>query len=168
MNRESRFPQKREEIPGPGAYTIPDKEKSMAIGQVKVSKQRVKFNRKKNAPSIQDPKNAYGFEESHTGELIPQAPPERDPTLGPAYYANQTTDTGSHYKGVHFGKYASKRTNFGGKTQGPGPGEYDIEPVTVDIEHYHMKNLQEKKAELNVPRYSEALVKANEKEVNRI
>ncbi len=51
-----------------------------------MSKQRVKFNRKKNAPSIQDPKTAYGFEESATGELIPQAPPERDPSLGPAYY----------------------------------------------------------------------------------
>lgn len=164
MNRETRFSNKREEIPGPGAYSIPDKENKPQIGQIKISKQRVKFNRKKNAPSIQDPKFAYGFEESHTGELIPQAPPERDPSLGPAYYPS-APDVGSQYKGVHFGKYSSKRTNFSNpKLPGPGPGEYDIEPVQVDIEHYHMKNLAEKKAELNVPRYSEALAKHNEKE----
>ena len=36
MNREARFPQKREEIPGPGAYTIPDKENKPQIGQIKV------------------------------------------------------------------------------------------------------------------------------------
>lgn len=36
MNRESRFPLKREEVPGPGAYTIVDKENKPSIGQVKV------------------------------------------------------------------------------------------------------------------------------------
>lgn len=164
MNRESRFPLKREEIPGPGAYTIVDKENKPSIGQVKISKQRVKFNRKKNAPSIQDPKNAYGFEESHTGELIPQAPPERDPSIGPAYYPTPN-EVNSQYKGAHFGKYSSKRTNFTQATKaGPGPGEYDIEPVAVDIEHYHMKNLQEKKPELNVPRYPDNTIKNAEKE----
>lgn len=72
----------------------------------------------------------------------------------------------SQYKGVHFGKYTSKRTNFAQSTKaGPGPGEYDIEPVSVDIEHYHMKNMQEKKSELNVPRYPENAIKNAEKEV---
>jgi hypothetical protein len=52
----------------------------------KVSKSRVKINRKKNPPSIQDPKNAYGFEEGANGELVPQAPPDKDPSIGPAYY----------------------------------------------------------------------------------
>ena len=46
----------------------------------------MKFNRKKNPPSIQDPKNAYGFEESPNGELLPQPAPEKDSTIGPAYY----------------------------------------------------------------------------------
>ena len=72
---------------------------------------------------------------------------------------------GSQYKGVHFSKYSSKRTNFGAKA-GPGPGDYDtVEPIHVDIEHYHMKNLAEKKPELNVPRYPEAMLKNTEKEV---
>ena len=139
----------------------------MITSLFQISKQRVKFNRKKNAPSIQDPKFAYGFEESHTGELIPQAPPDRDPSLGPAYYAAQPSSlaaAGSQYRGVHFGKYSSKRTNFADAHRaGPGPGEYDIEPVHVDIEHFHMKNMAEKRAELNVPRYTEALIKQTEK-----
>lgn len=46
----------------------------------------MKISRKKNPPSIQDPKSAYGFEEGNNGELVPQAPPDKDPTLGPAYY----------------------------------------------------------------------------------
>lgn len=72
----------------------------------------------------------------------------------------------SQYKGIHFGKYSSKRTDFGGKKTGPGPGEYDtIEPVHVDVEHYHMKNFTDKKPELNVPRYPENLIKTVEKEV---
>lgn len=47
----------------------------------------MKINRKKNAPSIQDPKLAYGYEEDDSGELIPQAPPDKDSSIGPAYYA---------------------------------------------------------------------------------
>jgi len=37
MNKEARFPQKREEVPGPGAYSIPEKENKPQVGQVKVS-----------------------------------------------------------------------------------------------------------------------------------
>jgi hypothetical protein len=73
----------------------------------------------------------------------------------------------SPYKGVHFSKYSSKRTDFTGRYDGPGPGEYDVtEPVHVDVEHYHMKNLMaDKKPELNVPRYPENILKSLEKEV---
>lgn len=49
--------------------------------------QKVKIVRKNNAPSIQDPKQAFGFEETQGGELIAQKAPDRDGTLGPAYYA---------------------------------------------------------------------------------
>ena len=96
---------------------------------------------------------------------MPQSAPERDPTIGPAYYNGQQMQQ-SQYKGVHFSKYSSKRTNFAGKSEGPGPGEYDtIEPIHVDVEHYHMKNNADKKPELNVPRYPEAFLKNVEKEV---
>ena len=87
-NKSKRFADKIPEVPGPGTYVVekPDILKP-AIQEVKISKQRVKLNRKKNPPSIQDPKLAYGFEEAANGELIPQAPPERDATIGPAFYS---------------------------------------------------------------------------------
>jgi hypothetical protein len=48
----------------------------------------------------------------------------------------------------------------------PGPGEYDVsESVHIDVEHYHNKNLIDKRVELNVPRYPEMLVKTAEKDV---
>ena len=73
----------------------------------------------------------------------------------------------SPYKGIHFSKYSSKRTDFSGKQDGPAPGDYDIvESVRVDVEHYHMKNLaMDKKPELNVPRYPDNILKSVEKEV---
>jgi hypothetical protein len=37
--------------------------------------------------------------------------------------------------------------------------------VQVDVEHYHMKNLSDKKPELNVPRYPDMFLKTIEKEV---
>jgi hypothetical protein len=52
----------------------------------KYTRHKMKFDRKKNPPSIQDPKNAYGFEEGPNGELIPQPAPERDASIGPAFY----------------------------------------------------------------------------------
>ena len=70
-----------------------------------------------------------------------------------------------HYKGVHFSKYSSKRSNFNPK-DGPGPGEYDVaEPIQVDVEHLHMKNTIDKKPDLMVPRYPEMMLKNVEKEV---
>lgn len=88
-NKSKRFSDKPENIPGPGAYTVESNKenKSLSLKSLHVSKQRVKINRKKNAPSIQDPKLAYGFEEGTNGELIPQAPPEKDSSMGPAYYS---------------------------------------------------------------------------------
>jgi hypothetical protein len=101
------------DMPGPATYVIKDKENEKSLERFfktnvntkycnknnltlkknyltffkkAINKRKVKLNRKKNAPSIQDPKYAYGFEESHSGELIPQLPPDRDATLGPAYY----------------------------------------------------------------------------------
>jgi hypothetical protein len=88
-NKSKRFSDKVEDIPGPGAYTIEEKtepSRAVSVHDLKISKQRVKFNRKKNPPSIQDPKQAFGFEEATNGELVPQIPPEKDATLGPAYY----------------------------------------------------------------------------------
>lgn len=42
--------------------------------------------RQVTAPSIPTAGQAYGYEETRTGELKPQHAPARDKTLGPAYY----------------------------------------------------------------------------------
>lgn len=151
----------------------------------------MKLNRKKNPASIQDPKNAFGYEEAPNGELIAQSGPENDKTIGPAYYNVVTiieninyhhighdlfiylyfvfknnTQEPSPYKGIHFGKYSSKRINFSSRQDGPGPGEYDVvEPVHINVEHYHMKNMIDKKPELKVARYPDNLLKTVEKDV---
>jgi hypothetical protein len=73
--------------------------------------------------------------------------------------------SGSSYKGVHFSKYSSKRSDFTGK-KGPGPGDYDIaNPIEINVEHYHMKSNLERRPETNIPRYPENLIKTIEKDV---
>ncbi|CAF0774387.1 unnamed protein product [Rotaria sp. Silwood1] len=124
------------------------------------------YNRKSLPPSIPDPKYAYGFEENDAGKLVPQHPPDRDASLGPAFYnasVSVENDTSRLYHGVHFGKYSSKRTDFSGKL-GPGPGEYDpTNPIKLEVQHMNMKTL-ERRPELQVPRYPDVMLKTVTKE----
>jgi hypothetical protein len=74
------------------------------------------------------------------------------------------TKTSKTYKGVHFGKLTSKRSDFTGKP-GPGPGEY--EPYAEIPLHAENVNAREEsqRYEANIPRYHEAIVKDVEKKV---
>ena len=47
---------------------------------------RIRFHRKPMAPAIPTPGQAYGYEENEDGSLRKQAPPNKDSSLGPAYY----------------------------------------------------------------------------------
>ncbi|CAF1535012.1 unnamed protein product [Adineta steineri] len=171
-NKASRFSSKgSEETPGPGAYEL-RKSQSARVTATDINRQPQprpnlpKYERKALPPSIPDPKFAYGFEEDTAGILVPQKPPTRDGSIGPAFYNPPPTvevDATKLYHGVHFGKYSSKRTDFAGKT-GPGPGEYDPnEPIRLEIHHMNMKTT-ERKHELQVARYPESVVKTATKE----
>jgi len=48
---------------------------------------RIKFHRKPEAPSIPKSGQAYGYEECDDGTLKKQDAPDRDTTIGPAFYA---------------------------------------------------------------------------------
>jgi len=47
---------------------------------------QLKFHRKPDAPSIPAPGQAYGYEECEDGTLKKQDPPDRDVSMGPAFY----------------------------------------------------------------------------------
>lgn len=71
------------------------------------------------------------------------------------------------YKGVHWGKYSTKRTDFAGKA-GPGPGEYDPQyDITLRAEHLNLRDEEKsKKFDAKIPRYHEWVVKEEEKKVS--
>jgi len=59
----------------------------------------IKYTRQPTAPSIPIPGKSYGYEETETGGLLPQAPPDRDKTIGPAYYV--VNHVCYHYYSLH-------------------------------------------------------------------
>lgn len=176
-NKSKRFRETIPENPGPGQYHVErytefrqtrsapgagEKDKTLGL-----MSSRIKFHRKPEAPSIPTPGQAYGYEECDDGTLKKQDPPDRDISLGPAFYGvthenDGHTKSTKTYKGVHFGKLTSKRSDFTGK-QGPGPGDY--EPY-VDYQ-LQAENLNAKEEpvryEANIPRYNDQIIKEEEK-----
>ena len=53
--------------------------------------------RKPEAPSIPTPGQAYGFEENEDGTLRRQEPPDRDVSIGPAFYSAEKVSWGITY-----------------------------------------------------------------------
>uniref|UniRef100_A0A674IP22 Sperm tail PG-rich repeat containing 2 n=1 Tax=Terrapene triunguis TaxID=2587831 RepID=A0A674IP22_9SAUR len=158
--RDSAFtiPNAEIDVPGPGHYDISKVQR--AAGSIKVY-------RKVDGPSIPSPGQAFGYEEAEDGILIKQYPPQRDVTLGPAYY--QPVINGAYsamkYKGVHFGNLTGKRSEFKAQA-GPGPGEYDItQESALHYWNVNIKKEDKKKYEPYVPRYHEVIVLQEEKKV---
>jgi len=48
------------------------------------------------APSIPTPGQAYGYEENDDGSLRKQEPPEKDRSIGPAYYKVASVSSLNH------------------------------------------------------------------------
>ncbi|XP_056423151.1 sperm-tail PG-rich repeat-containing protein 2 isoform X2 [Hyla sarda] len=170
QNKEKRFQESVSSTPGPGAY---DPQLGMDIDGTKRSspkpQKRAKSNVKKlpnaSAPSIPTPGQAFGYEEIADGSLVRQNPAAMDNTLGPAFYhpTNAEAYATKKYRGVHFGKYSGKRTEFE-NLDGPGPGEYDIDQESaLHYENVNSKKEDKKKYEPFIPRYHEVIVLQEEK-----
>ena len=83
-----------------------------------------------------------------------------------AFCSKADAKSSRQYRGIHFGKLSSKRTDFGGRG-GPGPGDYDpYREVQMKAEN---ANIHEEEStmryEARIPRYNEAIVKDTEKKV---
>ncbi|KAL5018397.1 hypothetical protein ScPMuIL_004119 [Solemya velum] len=175
-NKSRRFVDRTSETPGPGSYGVEkytefrQSKSAPLIGQkdktaMGLMSSRIKFHRKPEAPSIPFPGQAYGYEEYDDGTLKKQDPPNRDVSLGPAFYNPAQVDPKPTrvYKGVHFGKLTAKRTEFGGK-MGPGPGDYEpYRDIPVKPENLNLVTDEAAKFEAQIPRYHESIVKDEEK-----
>ncbi|CAH1795521.1 unnamed protein product [Owenia fusiformis] len=175
-NKEKRFKESATFTPGPGMYNMrtelgtnsaPSRLQSQnGKNGGALMANRVKFQRKPDAPSIPFPGQSYGFEENEDGTLKKQDPPNKDKSMGPAFYnpAQEDTRTTKTYKGVHFGKLSSKRMDFNGKV-GPGPGDYEafskevVAPENVNINGTGGS----KRYDAKLPRYHEWVVNQEEK-----
>ena len=67
------------------------------------------------------------------------------------------------YKGVHFGRMTSKRTEFSNTKVGPGPGQYEYKSTIAIPEDSALT--ERKKPELKIARFTEKIVHDEEKRV---
>ena len=72
---------------------------------------RLKFLRKPEAPSIPTPGQAYGYEENEDGTLRKQDPPDKDASLGPAFYAPQPDAAAARAVKLYKGERLLKRNS---------------------------------------------------------
>jgi len=170
-NKAQRFPESYDETPGPGSYNLSkasDWVKSQPANKQydeKSSSQTFHASRVLAPPSIPSPGQSYGYEDAGDGNLRKQPSPEKDKTLGPAFYRVRDEETAAvkKYKGIHFGKMKSKRTlkfeeNFKGEDI-PAPGCYDpYVPTWNKMGEFELegeKKMEAKPIISKLPRYHE-------------
>ncbi|XP_048364765.1 sperm-tail PG-rich repeat-containing protein 2 [Sphaerodactylus townsendi] len=172
--KEKRFKEIHTDAPGPGAYfqvapvgvEIQSKMKQPSkVPEVQKVASNLKLFRKTDAPSIPYRGQTFGYEESEDGTLVKHKPPEKDNTLGPAYYQEDPNDpcVTIKYKGAHFGSLTAKRHEFKPR-EGPGPADYDVnQESAVYYENINIKKEGLKIYDLCIPRYHEIMVLQSEK-----
>eukprot|EP00800_Vazella_pourtalesii_P008640 TRINITY_DN22405_c0_g1_i1.p1 TRINITY_DN22405_c0_g1~~TRINITY_DN22405_c0_g1_i1.p1 ORF type:complete len:620 (-),score=132.17 TRINITY_DN22405_c0_g1_i1:61-1920(-) len=189
-SKTQRFRTKSMQVPGPGTYTTSKSadwlknrsptnggelgSEGLKIGSAPKTRTPirktggVKFQRQSVAPSIPSTGQAYGYEETGEGFLIPHSAPEADSSMGPAYYYPnyRETHTTNKYKGCHFAALTGDRTKFEGR-EGPGPGDYQsleappartgLPPEPVQPTNPH-PNYPIRTSKGEIPRYHELVV----------
>lgn len=174
-NMEPRFRERVPDTPGPGTYSTElnwIKPRSMPLPDEQIfegTEGHITWKRKLDPPSIPSPGKSFGYEEGTDGGLIPQAGPEKDGSLGPAYYKSDkvsTTIAEKRYKGVHWSKRTENRFKFYCKDN-PGPGQYNPHKEPVIQEKFTISESgKPKKFESRIPRYHELIpLKADKKNV---
>ncbi|XP_031426388.1 sperm-tail PG-rich repeat-containing protein 2 [Clupea harengus] len=173
QNRSKRFEEVVPDNPGPGAYnlslTIASKHEDTSRKEnMKLAvPNRIRFIQQPDIPSIPSPGQSYGYEENSQGLLCKQTPPERDATLGPAFYnplhlRNTDNSSSLKYKGIHFGNMTGKRKEQK-VIEGPGPCHYD--PDVHNATYCENVNVKKEKSrgKLAIPRYHEIVTIQEEK-----
>ncbi|KAL5457127.1 hypothetical protein EMCRGX_G034367 [Ephydatia muelleri] len=166
--KAARFVMPKPNAPDPGTYNLQSEWgdtmthahlATQMKTNTKVPRLRVSYYRQHTAPSIPSAGQNCGYDENNAGSLQPLDTPQRDATLGPAYYkvSYDETQATKKYKGVHFGALKSQRIPFQGK-EGPAPGAYNI---PADVEPSHSAQIVKRQSKL--PRYYEIIPKDEEK-----
>lgn len=174
-SRFARVNQTAKTNPSPAAYTLVKKSdwvKGKTLvpsspSQVKLGDVKVNYKRQLDVPSIPSPGQAFGYEETSSGNLQKQKPPPKDETIGPAFYQHPIQPppqvSTRKYKGVHFGKMTSGRSKQVVNGWVPGPGNYDPHVKPAD-ERIVYASMEDRKNPITLPRYHQIVQFESEKE----
>ena len=128
-------------LPGPGQYTLPSQwgggSSKGGGASAKEARRGVAYLRVPSAPSVPSREQSYGYEETHTGELVLQKPPAGGYSgvsgrlsAGPGSYdpTRATSVTKPQSKAVAWGNSRVQRSVFLQGSDTPGPGTYNGRP----------------------------------------